>query len=204
MARHYRPAATKLTDEQAEEIRVRYAAGGVSQYQLGHEFGLSGAAVGMIIRGRTYRPLHERQTCVHGHALEQENVYLNTKGIRECRECRRRRSWEYCERHRVRVRLMLKASKRRRKAQLHGVEATLTKEEWDKIKEVFGYRCYYCGREDVPLEQEHKTPLSRGGPHTRENVVPACRRCNMHKHTRTESEYRAAMLALVSEPGASS
>jgi hypothetical protein len=55
--------------------------------------------------------------------------------------------------------------------------------------------CWYCGDwfEDgfhEPWQIEHQTPLARGGTHNLANLVPACRRCNMTKHTRTVEEYR--------------
>lgn len=47
----------KLTQAQAEEIRARYRAGGVTQKTLGVEFGLSDVAVGRIVRGIGYKSL---------------------------------------------------------------------------------------------------------------------------------------------------
>ena len=42
-----------------------------------------------------------------------------------------------------------------------------------------GYQCQYCGREAESLD--HVIPRSRGGSHTWDNVVAACRRCNTRK-----------------------
>ena len=67
----------------------------------------------------------------------------------------------------------------------------LTVIEWQFILEWFGHRCFYCGKDGVKLELEHMTPLSRGGSHTAENVAPACRLCNAHKHTQTAEEFLA-------------
>ena len=45
-----------------------------------------------------------------------------------------------------------------------------------------GHRCQYCGG---PAESiDHVIPRSRGGQHVWENVVAACRRCNLHKGSR--------------------
>ena len=42
-----------------------------------------------------------------------------------------------------------------------------------------GHRCQYC---DAPAENiDHVIPRSKGGPHTWENVVAACRPCNARK-----------------------
>lgn len=77
-------------------------------------------------------------------------------------------------------------------------------------------RCYYCQCELLPLsawredtadgrrpnhvssglrdklpEIDHKTPLSRGGVSTDDNLCYACNRCNARKMVRTEAEFRA-------------
>lgn len=45
-----------------------------------------------------------------------------------------------------------------------------------------GHRCQYCG---APAESiDHVHPRSRGGEHTWENVVAACRPCNVRKRDR--------------------
>ena len=44
------------------------------------------------------------------------------------------------------------------------------------------WACQYCG---APAENlDHVVPRSRGGAHTWENVVAACRRCNSRKENR--------------------
>jgi 5-methylcytosine-specific restriction endonuclease McrA len=49
-----------------------------------------------------------------------------------------------------------------------------------------GHRCQYC---NAPAENiDHVVPRSRGGPHTWENVVAACRPCNARKMDRYLSE----------------
>lgn len=44
------------------------------------------------------------------------------------------------------------------------------------------YTCQYCGGHADSLD--HVVPRSRGGTHTWENVVAACRRCNLAKRDR--------------------
>lgn len=56
--------------------------------------------------------------------------------------------------------------------------------EWQSILEKHGHRCAYCGRGDLPLEQDHVVPLSRGGRHIASNIVPACKPCNASKGAR--------------------
>jgi len=49
-----RPGRTKLTYQQAEEIRAAYAVGGVKQVDLAHRYGISQQAVSNILNNRTY------------------------------------------------------------------------------------------------------------------------------------------------------
>ena len=64
---------------------------------------------------------------------------------------------------------------------------------------VFGrddHTCQYCSG---PAESiDHVIPRSRGGKHTWDNVVAACRRCNVRKGSRLPSE---ANLPLLKRPG---
>lgn len=48
------------------------------------------------------------------------------------------------------------------------------------------HRCQYCGTSAENLD--HVMPRSRGGDHTWENVVAACRSCNTRKGDRTPDE----------------
>jgi 5-methylcytosine-specific restriction endonuclease McrA len=48
------------------------------------------------------------------------------------------------------------------------------------------YECQYCGRKAENVD--HVIPRSRGGLHTWENVVAACRPCNARKENRTPAD----------------
>lgn len=56
----------------------------------------------------------------------------------------------------------------------------LTLDQWLEIVEAFRERCAYCD-ELTQLEIEHVVPLSKGGRHAPENIVPACGPCNKQK-----------------------
>lgn len=59
------------------------------------------------------------------------------------------------------------------------------------------FRCQYCGG---PAENvDHVVPRSRGGEHTWENVVAACRPCNTRKENRLPHEVG---MKLQNRPGA--
>lgn len=51
--------------------------------------------------------------------------------------------------------------------------------------------CTYCGtgiRNEYHVE--HKTPLSRGGNNSAENIHLTCPTCNLRKHVKTDEEFR--------------
>ena len=61
-----------------------------------------------------------------------------------------------------------------------------------RIIERDGWTCFYCGRENLRLDEieiDHKLPVSRGGPNTMDNLVTACRECNQRKGTMTAEEF---------------
>lgn len=66
--------------------------------------------------------------------------------------------------------------------------STLTAEEWAQIKSSQCERCAYC-REVKRLTMDHVIPISRGGVHTKENVVGACMPCNLSKSNKLLSEW---------------
>lgn len=68
----------------------------------------------------------------------------------------------------------------RRRAQMYKALSTLTKVEWEALLNQYEYRCAYCCKKAV-LTQDHVIPLSKGGHHTKTNVVPACSPCNSKK-----------------------
>ncbi|MEX0782022.1 MAG: HNH endonuclease [Dehalococcoidia bacterium] len=60
-------------------------------------------------------------------------------------------------------------------------------------KEIFsrdGWACVYCGRATHDLTLDHVVPRHRGGEHTWENLVSACKACNHRKAGRTPQEAR--------------
>jgi 5-methylcytosine-specific restriction endonuclease McrA len=81
------------------------------------------------------------------------------------------------------------ANKRRRAARRSRRAAilnTLTAVEWNEILAAHDYRCRYCDQSfsaDLPATQDHIIPISKGGHHTRDNIVPACKPCNSSKGT---------------------
>lgn len=76
-----------------------------------------------------------------------------------------------------------------------GQRGDLTADSWQTIIDYFDARCAYC---DAPLEeitQDHILPISKGGVHGYDNVVPACRSCNARKGNRSLLVFILAMSA---------
>ena len=70
-------------------------------------------------------------------------------------------------------------------------------------KEVFardGWSCAYCGQITRDLTLDHVVPRHRGGSHSWENLVSACRPCNHRKAGRTPREARMTLLREPREP----
>jgi len=80
----------------------------------------------------------------------------------------------------------MKAKKRRDYARRRGAivpHRPLTANDWIEIQERNNHRCYYCGARTT-LTMDHVIPVSKGGLHVKENVVPACRTCNSKKNNK--------------------
>jgi len=73
-------------------------------------------------------------------------------------------------------------------------------EVWYYLINKFGNKCAYCGGAsgDNKLETEHVFPKSKGGTDKVSNLVPACRKCNEDKGSKTLSQWES-LLSLESE-----
>ncbi len=74
----------------------------------------------------------------------------------------------------------------------HGYEpigGRLSAEDWEAVLYLYSHRCAYCGAEDCELTVDHVVPISRGGDHDIDNVVPACGSCNSSKGDQILTEW---------------
>lgn len=109
------------------------------------------------------------------HVVEWHRAYRTSehgKALRRIRE----RTEPYRERKR--------AAKAKRRAKFATIVCTLTVDQWFELLDEYGGACAYCNRRfgpDLTPTQDHVVPVSKGGGHTKENVVPACMHCNCSK-----------------------
>lgn len=80
-----------------------------------------------------------------------------------------------------RLRAQAKQYRRARRAATRGACNELSADQWRAVLEFFGNRCAYCLAELLEATQDHLKPLSAGGQHHPDNVVPSCRSCNSAK-----------------------
>lgn len=70
---------------------------------------------------------------------------------------------------------------RRRARKLDAFEdGSVTAQSVRELFERFRCRCAYCGARGT-LQEDHVVPVSKGGPHIIENILPACVSCNASK-----------------------
>jgi 5-methylcytosine-specific restriction endonuclease McrA len=70
-------------------------------------------------------------------------------------------------------------------------------------REIFlrdNFTCQYCGVRGKDLTLDHVIPRHKGGKHTWENLVSACRSCNHRKGGKTVEEAKMALRRLPAQP----
>ena len=104
---------------------------------------------------------------------EEQNSY---KGIRKQGESKQVYHRNYCKKHPD----IISHLKSNRYAREKGAVGSHTLQEWNMVKQKFGYKCAICG-EKKPLTKDHIIPLSKGGSNYISNIQPLCRNCNSKK-----------------------
>ncbi len=69
---------------------------------------------------------------------------------------------------------------RRRVLELSATTSPFSRCQWLSKVQTFGGRCAYCDS-GMYEHMDHVVPLSRGGAHALDNVVPSCKSCNLKK-----------------------
>ena len=87
----------------------------------------------------------------------------------------------YRIKHRDKYLAQKRSDSRNRRAQKRNAGGTVTAKEWNELLEAYGNKCLSCGRDDVPMTQDHVLPLALGGTNTIDNTQPLCALCNSIK-----------------------
>ena len=99
-----------------------------------------------------------------------------------------RRMWRAKNKDRCQV--YSQNNSRRRRALTKGKK--INPNDWIKLKEENNQQCFYCRRK-ARLTMDHVRPLCKGGDHSIENIVPACRTCNNAKHAKDFEEFSSGL-----------
>lgn len=78
-----------------------------------------------------------------------------------------------------------------RRAKQRGLSNGLTLGDWRRAIQHFQGMCAYCGNPMTDIQKEHFIPLSRGGGFSADNIVPACRACNLDKSNKDPFQWLA-------------
>lgn len=129
---------------------------------------------------RAYREANREKIAEKDRAWREANREKIAEMDRAYREANPHRNW--AAGYRVRCRQF-------------GIESVV--EDFTKADVIYTYgdRCFYC-REGAFEHLDHDIPVSKGGPHTLENVRPSCADCNITKREMTAEEFLAAQAAL--------
>lgn len=75
---------------------------------------------------------------------------------------------------------------RTRRALKKGSGGRITKDQWEALKEFYGYTCLCCGRKEpeIELELDHVQALAGGGKNEIQNAQCLCVTCNRSKATK--------------------
>lgn len=144
--------------------------------------------------------------CGEWRSIEKFGRHRTSVGGRRntCSTCEGRRAYRnsrstaikavraYQARHPDRVALVKRAGRRHRHGRILPGPGVTTQEFRDLIK-MYDGRCAYCGR---PYEtMDHVTPISRGGLHIVDNLVPSCSKCNSTKRNMPYADWAQLLKA---------
>ncbi len=172
------------------------------------------ACKNVLPASRFYRTVHETtgltsqcRSCMYRRALENQKRY-RAERAEHYRELHRQwvaenpRSAEQLKSDKERLQIWDAAHpgrkavrEQKRRARKAAVLNDFTAEQWDALKIAYRYRCAYCGEKPKNLTMDHVIPISKGGPHTLSNIVPACKTCNTAKGARQAPSHQTVLFA---------
>jgi 5-methylcytosine-specific restriction endonuclease McrA len=166
--------ATARARDSREDVREKRRRFSRSQYGKRNKAKYEATPKGRLTRAKAiskYRASgHEKQASARRHQLTRANP---------TRKAQRRKA-NVAYRQTAKGKAMKHRQGAKRRGAILTSEKPLTAEEWSEVLAAHKFRCFYCKRKKK-LTLDHVIPLSKGGQHTKMNVVPACGPCNSRK-----------------------
>lgn len=158
-------------------------------------------------RNRKYRKIHstelaEKRQLAEVRAKKQEydrqyhrnhageKCAISQKWHRNNRERASARGRQWKASNPEKARLLARKSKTTRRAREFNAKGTYTPDDVRMIYEMQNGLCAYCGiRLFDKWHEDHYMPISRGGSNYPENIILACKECNLSKNDKTFEEW---------------
>ena len=136
----------------------------------------------VIQRKRNYHKTHKAEIDAYNR-----QYYLEHKDDVK----QRVRDWEVAHPEQTRERSVIGLHDRRfRKV---GLKSSFTRGDWKDCKAFFSedgvVKCAYCGKPLKRATIDHVVPIDSGGENTKNNIVPACLKCNSGKINHSLEEW---------------
>lgn len=93
-----------------------------------------------------------------------------------------------CDCVRINSNIKSKINVHTRRTNMAKVKRMYNMSDWFEIVDYFSNSCAYCGKEGG-IVQDHVVPISKLGDHIKQNVVPACPKCNSSKSNHNMEEW---------------
>lgn len=133
--------------------------------------------------GRAYSKKNQSKSKQCKKEWREANPFQSTKNNRSYYQLHKAETYERGRAWNLKNPGRSAANSRRRRARLGGGILRLPGGAWQFLLDVYANRCAYCLKR-TKLEQDHVAPISRGGTHSVDNIVPACQHCNRSKGDR--------------------
>lgn len=155
-------------------------------------------AQGPTLRTRLRRLVHRLQTWrrnaspeIRGAICISQGKPWNDPRLTDAESLRMRYAMDPSFHEREYQRLQQRKRIRRQQEAALRVDLTVTQE---RRLRAAATHCSYCGEELTSESRtlDHVVPLSKGGPHSTDNVVPACRSCNSRLQDKARTTAHAA------------
>jgi len=168
--------ATARAREERTDVREKRRLAAVSPQGLANKRKYEATPEGKATRAKAVRKYAVTERCKRMRA----DHHLRTKDTPQRIEQRAHANERYAKSDKMAAKKHRDYA--RRKAAIVA-DRPVTAEDWLEIVRLHKNRCHYCKRRRT-LTIDHVMPLSKGGLHVKENIVPACKTCNSTKKDR--------------------